>query len=466
MRISLRLAVLALGIISAGVAQAQQSEIEQLRSAVEAMRSDYEARITELERRLAVAEQNALQANYAARQADSTSQPAPPQESELGGRQESLAFAPATGSRSAAFNPAVGVIFQGTAWNFNKDPDDYAIQGFPLGGEAGPIDEGLALGETELIFNANVDDKFTGWLTAALALEDGEAIVEIEEAWVEATALPAGFGARFGRFFSGVGYLNARHRHTWDFADQPLPYKTFLGGQYLDDGVQLRWLAPTDLYMEFGGEWLRGDRYPTAGAAKSGAGTYSLFAKFGGDLGTDSSWLAGLSYLDGTAVDRPSGDEDDPLLFNGDSTLTAAEFVWKWAPNGNWKQKNLIIQAEYFWRDDSGDYVLPGGGSPLAYDADQTGWYAQAVYQPMPRWRVGGRFDGLATDNPGSLFDGTELAAPGSDPRRYTIMTDWSNSEFSRLRLQFTRDESGPSDDTQWGLQYIHSIGAHGAHTF
>jgi hypothetical protein len=45
-------------------------------------------------------------------------------------------------------------------------------------------------------------------------------------------------------------------------------------------------------------------------------------------------------------------------------------------------------------------------------------------------------------------------------------MVDWSNSEFSRLRLQYTRDEAGLTDDDQFGLQYILSIGAHGAHTF
>jgi hypothetical protein len=117
------------------------------------------------------------------------------------------------------------------------------------------------------------------------------------------------------------------------------------------------------------------------------------------------------------------------------------------------------------WRDESGDYLLPGG-SPLLYDVNQRGWYAQAIYQPIPRWRIGGRIDGLSTDDPGSSFDGTPLAAPVSDPRRYSIMADWSNSEFSRLRLQLTRDEAGPVDDTQWGIQYIHSIGAHGAHTF
>jgi hypothetical protein len=431
-----------------GSAQAQESDIEALRAAVEQLRVDYDARIAELERRLAVAEQNAMQAKRASQQTEGSS-----------------AGTSASKSGSDAFNPAIGVIFQGQAWNFSRNPEDYAIQGFPLGGEAGPITEGLGIGETELILNANVDDKFTAWLTAALALEDGESVVEIEEAWVEATALPAGLGMKFGRFFSGIGYLNSRHSHTWDFVDQPLPYQAFLGDQYLDNGIQVRWLAPTDLYMEFGGEILQGSRYPAGGNADSGFGSYSLTAKFGGDVGKNSSWLAGISYLDGTAIDRPSGDEEDPLIFNGDSKLTSAQFVWKWSPNGNWKQENLVLSSEFFWRSEDGNYTLPGG-APLLYDVDQTGWYAQAVYQPFPRWRFGGRVDGLSTDDPESFFDSTELAAPVSDPMRYSFMVDWSNSEFSRLRLQFTRDEAGPLDDTQWGIQYIHSIGAHGAHAF
>ena len=142
-----------------------------------------------------------------------------------------------------------------------------------------------------------------------------------------------------------------------------------------------------------------------------------------------------------------------------------AHFIWKWAPNGNWKQRNFVFQTEFLWRNEDGEYVLPGG-LPLDYDNDQRGWYAQATWQPFPRWRFGGRIDGLSSSNPGSLFDGTLLAAPKSDPRRYSLMADWSNSEFSRLRLQYTRDEAGIENDNQWGLQYILSIGAHGAHSF
>jgi hypothetical protein len=142
-----------------------------------------------------------------------------------------------------------------------------------------------------------------------------------------------------------------------------------------------------------------------------------------------------------------------------------AEFVWKWAPNGNNRQRNFIFQAEYMWRNEAGSYQLPSGNT-LPYDNDQQGWYLQAVYQPFPRWRIGFRYDLLASDNPGPAYADTPLMSSASDPYRYSLMADWSNSEFSRLRLQYTRDQAGLDTDNQWGLQYIYSIGAHGAHTF
>jgi hypothetical protein len=419
-------------------AVAQNNDIEELRVALEELRTDYETRIAALEKRLAAAEQ-------------AEASPGAPVAASRGG--------------SSAFNPAIGVIFQGQAWNYSEDPGEYAVQGFPFGGEAGPFDEGLAIGEAEINISANVDDKFTAWLTAPLVIEDGEAAIEIEEAWLETTALPAGMSVRFGRFFSGIGYLNNKHAHSWDFADQPLPYQAFLGDQYLDDGVQLRWIAPTDLYLEAGTEVLRGSRYPAAGAANSGYGAKSVFVNVGGDIGRESSWLAGISHLRARSVDRESGDEENALLFSGDSDTTIAQFVWKWAPHGNWKQRNLVVQSEFFWRSEDGAYTLPGT-APSAYDSDQRGWYLQATYQPYPRWRFGTRIDSLSMNSVNSVFDGSPLAAPGDDPMRFSVMTDWSNSEFSRLRLQYTRDEAGPGDDSQWGLQYILSIGAHGGHSF
>ena len=368
-----------------------------------------------------------------------------------------------TGANSS--NPAIGVVFQGQVWSYDNDPDDYEIPGFPLGGEAGPLPEGLSLGETEINISANVDDKFTARLTVPIAIEDGDVVVELEEAWVETMTLPAGLSLRMGRFYSNIGYLNDKHAHSWDFADLPLVYEAFLGGQYIDDGLQARWLAPTDFYLELGAEVARGAKYPAGGAAHSGFGSYALHLRSGGDVGFSNSWQAGLSYLQADAIERASGNEDDPLFFTGQTDLWIAEFVWKWAPNGNNIQRNLTFQAEYMWQNEDGSYTLPGS-APLPYDNDQKGWYLQAVYQPFPRWRVGLRYDLLSSDDPGQAYAGTPLMPSASDPRRFSVMADWSNSEFSRLRLQYTLDKAGFDDDNQLGLQYIFSIGAHGAHSF
>ena len=448
------LVIITLSTLSTVSAFAQTtSEIDELRQELKQMRADYEARITQLEQRLSAAEQNVQQEEAV----QSTPQPDASQAN------ESMSQVAVSGDNS--FNPALGVIFQGQAWSYENAPDDYQIPGFPLGGEAGPLPEGFSLGEIEINISANVDDKFTAWLTLPVAIEDGETTVEVEEAWIETMKMPAGLSLRMGRFFSNIGYLNDKHSHSWDFADQPLAYQAFLGNQFLDDGLQLRWLAPTDIYLELGAELTRGERYPAGGAANSGFGSYTLHAITGGDVGFSHSWRTGISYLHADADERVSGHEDEPLSFTGESELFMAEFIWKWSPNGNFRQRNLIFQSEFMWRNEDGFYDLTGRPA-LPYDNDQRGWYMQLVYQPFPQWRVGMRYDQLSSDMPGALFLNTPLMPASNEPSRYSLMADWSNSEFSRLRLQYSLDQAGNDDDRQWGLQYTFSIGAHGAHSF
>ena len=120
----------------------------------------------------------------------------------------------------------------------------------------------MTLDETELILSASVDQLFFGQTTIGLHDDGDETEIEVEEAYIDALAMPAGTGLRFGRFFSNIGYLNRVHTHAWDFRDAPLVYRAMLGKQYADDGIQLSWLAPTDLYFRVGGETLRGDHFP------------------------------------------------------------------------------------------------------------------------------------------------------------------------------------------------------------
>ena len=359
----------------------------------------------------------------------------------------------------SSFNPAISLILMGHYAAFDNDPEDYAIPGVSLAEETDPGPEGFSLSESELVISANVDNMFFGRFTAALTPENE---VEIEEALVQTLALPAGLTAQFGRFYSDIGYLNSKHAHQWDFVDQPLVYRVYLGNQYNDDGLQLRWLAPTDMFLEFGGEVFRGENYPAGGAANQGAGSYTLFMKAGNDVGISHSWLAGLSYLATQSENRQT--ETGDTLFTGDEDLVIADLVWKWAPAGNDSVTSLVFQTEYMINLEQGNYTIGGNTNPI--DRKNTGWYAQLLYKFQPRWRAGMRYDRLNIEDPGSVFSGTSLATQGHTSKRISAMVDFSHSEFSRFRLQFNHDESYAVTDNQWYLQYTMSLGAHGAHRY
>jgi len=382
-----------------------------------------------------------------------------------------LAFGQAQPS-SNAFNPAISLILNGRYTSYSLDPAGYRLPGFLLEEEAGLPSEGLSLDETELAISANIDDKFYGSVSASIEQTNGETSGDLEEAFFETLALPKGFKIKAGKFLSDIGYLNPIHAHAWDFADAPLAYVAMLNGGYSDTGVQGRWVAPTTLFFEVGAELFSGDTFPGAnGADSSGTGAWAMFAHVGGDVGTTSSWRAGLSYQDADANGRVSTLGVEPnigtAVFTGSSELTIADFVWKWAKNGNPRDRYYVVQAEYLHRKEAGEIEAP---PPLpviltgGYAGKQSGFYVQGVYQFRPRWRVGLRYDRLEASN---TVD-TELVPLFEDhtPSRESAMVDFSNSEFSRFRLQYNRDDSRPESDDQIVLQYTMSLGAHGAHRF
>ncbi|MDH3399708.1 MAG: TonB-dependent receptor [Chromatiales bacterium] len=371
-----------------------------------------------------------------------------------------------------AFNPAMSLILDGKFAAYSGDFSGFDFAGFPLDEEVSPPPEGLSLGESEFVLSANVDDLFYGFMTVALHQDEGSTEVELEEAWIETLSLPGGLGVKAGAMYSDIGYQNSRHPHTWDFVDAPLPYAVMLGGNFADTGVQLRWLAPTDLMLEMGAELLRGESYPASGAGNSGTGAWTAFARLGGDLGDSQSWRLGLSYLSGKVVEREYdpgvGPGTDLGAFSGDSSVAIVDAVWKWAENGNPRQRNLVIQAEYLLREEDGLLDMAGdnfnGSSP--YDISQDGFYIQGTYQFRPSWRVGLRYDRVSADNAPLLPPLEGLLETAGSPSRVTAMLDYSRSEFSRLRFQVANLDNGRRSDSQVMLQYIMSIGAHGAHQF
>ncbi|MCU7829297.1 MAG: TonB-dependent receptor [Candidatus Thiodiazotropha sp. (ex Myrtea sp. 'scaly one' KF741663)] len=388
-----------------------------------------------------------------------------------------LGLTPVCAVESEQFNPAISLILDGR-FSAYENETDYELPGFMLGGEAGRGEEGFHLGHNELAISANVDDMFYGKMTAVIADHEGETEVELEEAYIETLALGNGLTVKGGRFFSAIGYLNQQHPHAWDFSDAPLIYRGLFGDQLRDDGLQISWVAPTELYFKLGGEITRGERFPAGGASHDGAGASSLFAKIGGDIGESQAWQVGLSHWQADIENRTSGGHHhdggahEIPTYTGDSRVSGIDFVWKWAPQGNASERNLKLQGEYFIRDEEGKVIMDDGSvtpESTTYDGEQKGWYLQAVYQFIPRWRAGLRYDRLDSDNRGS--DQAVLAEAGLDneghtPERLTLMGDYSHSEYSRVRLQYTKDDSYEDTDNILTLQYIMSLGPHGAHQF
>ena len=453
----------AMQCISTSAGAATDSDLAELRAQIRQMRESYEAQINALEQRLLGLEKVAR----ADKPIDARTEP-------LAAR----AVGPSVGE--GAFNPAISVVLNGAYGNFSKDPDRYALSGFvPANNGLSPGTRGFGLRESELSFAANIDPNYRGNLL--LSFDEANA-VSVEEAYVQSIGLGSGFSVKGGRFFSALGYQNEIHSHAWDFVDAPLVYRAFLSGEnYADDGLQLKWLAPSDHLIELGGEIGRGKDRPGSNRNKNGSAAGTLFAHLGGDIGDSHSYRFGVSALrtsprDATVNDVDPSGRDVTNSFTGKTMIKGADFVYKYAPNGNATHRYLKLQGEYFRRRENGtltyDIARADGLAPSniasRFLTTQSGWYLQGVYQFMPQWRFGLRFDRL---NRGEVDIGAANVAnvqvADYNPSRSSVMFDYNPSEFTRFRLQFAQDKSRQAvTDNQIVLQYIFSLGAHGAHKF
>ena len=442
-------AVAAVSVVSSYAFAADEAEIKKLREEIDTLKEGYETRLRQLEQR--------------------------PEKTDQGVARSATPVQSAPASANA-FNPAISLILGGQFSNLQRDPETYQIGGFiPGGDEIGPGNRSFHLGESELTVSANIDPYFSGFFVMAVTPENE---VEVEEGYVQNTGSVPGVTVKFGRFLSGFGYLNEIHAHAWDFVDAPLVHQAFFGGQLKEEGLQGRWLAPTPIFLELGLETGRGANFPGSERNKNGVNSGMIFAHVGDDVGISNSYRVGASYRVTHAQDRPYDDFDSSgttlvtNTFTGDSKMWGVDFVWKWAPNGNTVDRNFKFQAEYLRRKEDGDLTFDTAGANLSdgYSSSQSGWYVQGAYQFMPRWRAGLRYEELESGTPtfgaGLTAADFPVLAP-NDPKRSTAMIDFSPSEFSRFRLQFARDEARFDEaDNQVFLQYIMSLGAHGAHKF
>lgn len=483
---------------SAAAQSADSRELERLRAEfqqqMQQMQSAYEARLNELEGRLRAAE-GRVEATAATAVANDT------------GARDRLGEI----TSGSAFNPRISVILDGVYYRDNKKgggPEKYEhIDGINHshdheGHDHAELERGFNLRETEIAFSATVSPYFDANLYLAVDSDGG---VELEEAYFDTRALPAGLKLRGGKFLSGVGYLNSQHPHSWDFVDQNLAYLTLLGDHGLKDtGVQLSWLPKTgNLYTLLGVELLQGkeqvfatagEETPTeradglalAGTAageladrKAGPRLLTAFAKFGPDLGDNHALQIGVwgaranqhqevhDHTSGVACGAPGGSCVNAL--QGKSWLWGTDWVYKFDAPGAYGQGDFTLAAEYLWeRKDLRVAFNEAGVLGAKRTFTQDGAYLQAVYGIAPNWQLGARYDITGMTNMVRRQGTTNREYEASD--RWTLALTRHLTEYSRLRLQASSAklwEDGERDRVnQIFLQYQHSLGAHGAHKF
>ena len=419
-------------------------------------------------------------------------------------------------SSATAFNPAISVIVDGAYYSDNVKGEAFEIieeaDGFALGGGHdhgdededdhghGALERGFNLRGVELAVSATVDPYFDAY---AIIVFDGDD-VELEEAFVTTRGLPAGLQAKFGKFLSDVGYINKQHPHSWDFFDRPLVSELLFGDHGIQEtGVQMTWLAPTDQYLRIGVEALQGE---TAGIANhigeeepvngteriledaAGPRLFTGFAKFAPDLGFAHALQVGASYGYASSfqntVEHSTRYEDQ----EGTASFWGVDGVYKYTPAGSVGGKGAFkLQGEYYYRkrdidrrdvyfacdpagiecdDPAAEWQIGDVRNEQSFSERQDGYYLQALYGLAPRWNTGVRIDQVGLTNRTGRGEGEDW----DDSRRYSAVLNFMPTEFSRLRLQFSRGDIAVDGEretfNQVFLQFQMSLGVHGAHSF
>ncbi|MCG2659559.1 MAG: zinc-regulated TonB-dependent outer membrane receptor, partial [Kiritimatiellae bacterium] len=166
-----------------------------------------------------------------------------------------------------------------------------------------------------------------------------------------------------------------------------------------------------------------------------------------------------------------NGDGDSDHWLDGNSMFWGADCVYKYnAPQPHGKG-DWTVQGEYFNRRKDLDMIANDLNPTLVGNHlidDQDGYYLQAVYGFIERWRGGLRFEQVGLINTTKLPDGSQEDFGSS--YRAGVMIDFTPSEFSRLRVQVNHGSYETADGrepvTEFFLQWMISLGAHGAHKF
>ncbi len=370
------------------------------------------------------------------------------------------------GEQIASGEKNIGVWLQPTYRQYSLD--ESGIPGFFPGHEGErPHKQGLGVDHTEFYWSASKADQLRGSAVIAIAEHEGETEIEFEEAYIETLnsyLLPEGANVKLGRAFWTLGSLNAQHSHSDNFADRPLPYRVFLDKAFNDDGAEISYKLPIDMYAVVGAGSFRGNDFPYGGVEEGQEenNAQSAYIRVGNKIDENSSWRAGAYMLSGEVGSRTvshehEGETPESFSFSGDSDL----FIY----DVRYSYKNLVLTGEYFTRTEDGTLTIQEGSDPAEDfsmdDVDSSGWYISGVYELNPTMRAGVRYSKLGSPDMDPVLGGDHAGQNpnGYDPTAIAYMIDWNHSDNSLIRFQINQEEmkDGETDD-QFIVQYIMNL--------
>lgn len=259
-----------------------------------------------------------------------------------------------------------------------------------------------------------------------------------------------------------------------------------------EDGIQFSWTPPTSHYTRIGFEVLQGETEGIAqyeGAQGSVSGTdrrlrnssgprlFTAFAKYAPDLGYSHALQFGLfggySKKFQRTIEHSTRYEDH----DGKAFFTGGDLVYKYDSGNAYGVGNLVLQGEYTYRQRDLNrqdiYFQPTDGfqsgdvrNVSSFKEKQDAFYIQGVYGVAERLTTGLRYEIAGLTNKTGRGSGESF----DDSRRYSANLTFDPTEFSRLRLEYSYGDFAVGGErerfNQIFLQFILSLGVHGAHLF
>jgi len=408
--------LLIVGLWAFGGCPLRAQESGQMAAQIKAL----EARLWALE-----AEVQALKGSPAVTPAPPPAAPAVPQVAPPPGAGAALAGPlPVYGGAAAmskVFNPDISVIgdFLGSAGRNSVRP-------VPA----------LEMHETEVGVQAIIDPYARGDFFLTFGAEG----VGLEEGYITFTALPAGLVAKAGKFRSAFGKVNTLHSHVLPWTDRPMMADNLAGGEdgINDAGASLTraFAGPRNLFLEATGQVFRGDSEGLFKSSRKSDLAVVGHLRAYKDLSESTNLDIGGSYARGH---NELGSSFLTNLYGIDATL-------RWKPLRRAIYHSFTARSEFVWSNRE-----EAIGAQRAF-----GFYTSGEYRLNRRWTLGGRYDRTGRADNAAFTDSGASA----------LLTYWP-SEFSQIRWQYRFARyAEKADANELRIQFLFSLGAHGAHPF